>query len=100
MPLAILTNYLPARTDIRRASLDNHGLYACLRAIGVHLKIAHQQISARLMTPAEAELLDAVTPTPCLTVDRIAYDDVGQFVEFGRHIYHAAHYSIQSSLKV
>jgi hypothetical protein len=23
---------------------------------------------------------------------------VGQFVELGRHIYHAAHYSIQSSL--
>ncbi len=36
----------------------------------------------------------------CLTVDRIAYDDVGRFVEFGRHIYHAAHYSIQSSLVV
>jgi DNA-binding GntR family transcriptional regulator len=100
VPLAILTNYLPARMDIKCADLDHQGLYACLRNLGVHLKIAHQQISARLLTPAEAELLDVVTPAPCLTVDRIAYDDVGQFVEFGRHIYHAAHYSIQSSLKV
>ena len=50
------------------------------------------------MTEEEAELLDVETPAACLTVDRLAYDDVGQFVEFGRHIYHAAHYSIQSSV--
>jgi DNA-binding GntR family transcriptional regulator len=52
------------------------------------------------MTDDEAELLDAETPAACLTVDRIAYDDVGRFVEFGRHTYHAAQYSIQSSLVV
>jgi GntR family transcriptional regulator len=52
------------------------------------------------MTDEEAELLDVETPAAGLTVDRIAYDDVGQFVEFGRHLYHAAHYSIQSSLVV
>ena len=48
----------------------------------------------------KAELLDEETPAACLTVDWIAYDDVGQFVEIGRHLYHAAHYSIQSSLVV
>ena len=100
VPLAVLTNYLPARLEISRADLNHHGLYACLRSLGVNLRVAHQQISARLMTPAEAKLLEAEVPAPCLTVDRITYDDVGQFVEFGRHIYHAAHYSIQSCLKV
>ena len=100
VPLAILTNYLPDRFEITEADLEGKGLYACLRSLGVNLKIAHQQISARLMTDEEAELLDEETPAACLTVDRIAYDDVGQFVEFGRHIYHAAHYSIQSSLVV
>ena len=100
MPLAILTNYLPNRFEITQAELESKGLYACLRSLGVNLKIAHQQISARLMTDEEAELLDEETPAACLTVDRIAYDDVGQFVEFGRHMYHAAHYSIQSSLVV
>ena len=100
VPLAILTNYLPNRFEITEADLEGKGLYACLRSLGVNLKIAHQQISARLMTDEEAELLDEETPAACLTVDRIAYDDVGQFVEFGRHIYHAAHYSIQSSLVV
>jgi GntR family transcriptional regulator len=100
VPLAILTNYLPSHFDIKEADLTNKGLYACLRGIGVNLKIGHQRISARLMTDEEAELLDVGTPAAGLTVDRIAYDDVGQFVEFGRHLYHAAHYSIQSSLVV
>ena len=100
MPLAILTNYLPTRFEITEEDMQSKSLYACLRSLGVNLKIAHQQISARLMTDDEAELLDAETPAACLTVDRIAYDDVGQFVEFGRHTYHAAQYSIQSSLVV
>jgi GntR family transcriptional regulator len=100
VPLAVLTNYLPAHVQLDEAELQRRGLYACLRSLGVNLKIAHQRISARLMTEEEAELLDVETPAACLTVDRIAYDDVGRFVEFGRHIYHAAHYSIQSSLVV
>jgi GntR family transcriptional regulator len=98
VPLAILTNYLPIRFEIKESDLQSKGLYACLRARGVNLKIAHQQISARLMTEEEAELLDEETPAACLTVDRLAYDDLGQFVEFGRHTYHAGQYSIQSSL--
>jgi len=100
VPLAILTNYLPTRFELTEEDLRTKSLYACLRSLGVNLKIAHQQISARLMTEEEAELLDEETPAACLTVDRLAYDDVGQFVEFGRHMYHAAHYSIQSSLVV
>jgi DNA-binding GntR family transcriptional regulator len=98
VPLAILTNYLPSRFEITESDVQAKGLYACLRGYGVNLKIAHQQISARLMTEEEAELLDQETPAACLTVDRLAYDDIGQFVEFGRHTYHAAHYSMQSSL--
>jgi GntR family transcriptional regulator len=100
VPLAVLTNYIPARFEITADDLRQRGLYACLNALGVHLKIAHQQISARLMTDEEAELLDDRTPAACLTVDRLAYDDVGRFVEFGRHIYRPAYYSIQSSLQV
>src|SRR5919112_823381 len=70
VPLAILTNYIPARYEITADDLKQRGLYACLNALGVHLKIAHQQISARLMEPDEAELLDEQPPAACLAVDR------------------------------
>ena len=100
VPLAILTNYIPAQYPITEADLRSRGLYACLSALGVHLKIAHQRISARMMSAEEAELLDEDVPAACLAVERLAYDDVGRFVEFGRHIYRPDYYSIQSSLQV
>lgn len=100
MPLAILTNYLPQRYGITAEDLQQRGLYDCLRTLGVNLKIAHQRINARLMTDEEAALLDEQPPAACLTTERIAYDDTGAFVEFGRHVYRSEHYSIQSSLVV
>ncbi|BAK36254.1 GntR family transcriptional regulator [Microlunatus phosphovorus NM-1] len=100
VPLAILTNYLPASFELTREILEQRSLYATLQSLGVNLKIAHQRISARLMTDEEAELLDEDAPCACLTVDRITYDDTGRFVEFGRHVYRAAQYSIQSNLMV
>jgi DNA-binding GntR family transcriptional regulator len=100
VPLAVLTNYLPARIALDPAELEHRGLYACLRRIGVNLKLAHQRVGARLATEAEASLLGEQPPLACLTADRFAYDDFGRLVEFGRHIYHAEHYSIRSSLAV
>ena len=100
LPLAILTNYLPASFHLTREVLEECSLYATLQSHGVNLKIAHQRTSARLMTNDEAALLDEESPCACLTVDRITYDDTGRFVELGRHLYRAAHYSIQSNLMV
>ncbi len=100
VPLAILTNYIPARYQLDETELSARGLYACLGSLGVRLKVAHQRISARIMTDEEATLLGEEQPAACLTVDRLAYDDVGQLVEFGRHVYRATHYSIQGSLEV
>jgi DNA-binding GntR family transcriptional regulator len=100
MPLAILTNYLPRRYGITAEDLRQRGLYDCLRALGVNLKIAQQRINARLLTDEEATLLEEELPAACLTAERVAYDDTGAFVEFGRHVYRSAHYSIQSSLVV
>ena len=100
VPLAILANYIPARYQLNQTELQARGLYACLSSLGVRLKIAHQRISARIMTDEEASLLEEEQPAACLTVDRLAYDDVGQLVEFGRHVYRATHYTIQGSLEV
>jgi DNA-binding GntR family transcriptional regulator len=100
VPLAVLTNYLPPRFRLSEDDLRARGLYECLRTLGVNLKIAHQRINARLMSEEEAALLDEEMPAACLAVDRVAYDDTGQFVEFGRHIYRATQYAIQSSLVI
>ena len=100
VPLAVLTNYLPTRFAVTEADLRERSLYGCLGALGVNLKIAHQRISARMLSDEEAAWLAEEVPAACLTVDRIAYDDTGSFVEFGRHIYRSAHYSIQSNLMV
>lgn len=100
VPLAVLTNYLPPRYDLTADDLEHRGLYAILRALGANLKIAHQRVGARLLTPEEADLLQSEAPAACLTMDRIAYDDTGRFVEYGRHVYRASQYSIRSSLVV
>ena len=99
-PLALLTNYLPARLEVSEADLGTRGLYDCLRALGVNLRIAHQRVGARLLTSEEAELLDEQTPAACLTTVRMAFDDTGRFVEAGRHVYRASDYYIQASLVV
>ena len=64
VPLAILTNYIPARYEITADDLRQRGLYACLNALGVHLKIAHQQISARLMTRRRPSCWTSSRPPP------------------------------------
>jgi len=100
LPLAVLTNFLPARIGLDPADLEQRGLYACLRDLGVNLRLAHQRVSARLATEEEAGLLGQPPPLACLTADRLAYDDSGRLVEYGRHIYNAEYYSIRASLAV
>ncbi|WP_181779867.1 GntR family transcriptional regulator [Pseudonocardia pini] len=98
--LAILTNYLPTWYTVDAAGLERTGLYALLRAQGASFRIAHQTIGARLMTPAEAELLGEPEPAACVTMQRSVYDDTGRFVETGMHVYRASQYTVRTSLVV
>ncbi|QDP95744.1 GntR family transcriptional regulator [Microlunatus elymi] len=98
LPLAILTNHLPARLAVSEADLAGTGLYAALRARGVNLRVAHQTVSARLMTADEGKLLAERRPAACLTALRVVYDDSGRLVEIGQHVYRASHYSLEVSL--
>jgi GntR family transcriptional regulator len=98
LPIAVMTNYIPAaRVDLTVERLAGAGLYQLLRQAGVTLRSAHQVMGARAATPSEAEQLEEPRGAALLTMDRIAYDDHGSGVEFGTHIYAASRYSFELS---
>ncbi|MPZ63688.1 MAG: UTRA domain-containing protein, partial [Propionibacteriales bacterium] len=95
-PLAILRNWLPE--DVLRptdAELESHGLYELMRDVGLHMRIARQQIGARGATTAEARLLGERKNAPLLTMSRTTYDDFGRLVEYAEHVYRAETYSFE-----
>ena len=56
------------------------------------------QLSARLAGGAEARLLAVRRGAPLLTMSRTAFDDAGQPVELGLHIYPAERYSLEMTV--
>jgi GntR family transcriptional regulator len=103
-PIARMTNYLPTTLaglgagELTVAALEATGLYRVLRSAGVHLHAADQTISARKATAEESRLLEEPRAAALLTVQRVAYDDRGRGVEFGRHVYAASRYSFSLSM--
>src|SRR3954465_6511114 len=97
-PLALMTNYLPGRFTPTVEDLSERGLYQYLRSEGVHLRVAHQRIGARLARGGGAPLLEEPPRSAVLTMQRTAFDDVGLPIEFGRHIYRASRYDFETTL--
>lgn len=98
-PLALMRNYLPADVvDLGVADLELQGLYEGLRRTGVLLRVAHQRIGARRADSREARLLGERRGAPLLTMQRVAYDDVGRAVEYGDHVYRPERYSFELTL--
>jgi DNA-binding GntR family transcriptional regulator len=97
-PLALMTNYLPGRFTPTAADLSERGLYQYLRGRGVHLRVAHQRIGARLARAEEARLLGEPPRAALLTMQRTAFDDEGAPIEFGRHVYRASRYDFETTL--
>ena len=98
-PIAKLTNYLPeAVGEFSREELQNHGLYELMRGRGIHLHTASQTVGARNATAAEARMLDERRNAALLTMQRTTYDDQGNAVEYGTHVYAASRYSFEISL--
>lgn len=98
LPLAILTNHLPAEFAPAPDLLETNGFYECLRAKGIHIALARQRIGARSADRAEAKLLDERTNAPLLTMQRVAFDDSGRPVELGRHIYRASRHCFDTTV--
>ena len=95
-PLAVMRNWLPADlVELDAASLERTGLYQLMRAAGIGLHLASQTIGARGASGAEARLLQAHKGEPLLTMRRTTYNENGQPVELGDHIYRASLYSFE-----
>jgi DNA-binding GntR family transcriptional regulator len=97
-PLALLNNHLPAALAPDPERLANEGLYQCLSDQGVHLRVAHQTVGARLATAAEARLLGERPRAALVTMERTAFDDAGTVVEHGTHVYRASRYHVETTL--
>lgn len=99
VPVAVLENYLPAEfDDITTAQLEERGLYQLLRGRGITIRIAKQKIGARRAELDESDLLDIDPDGPVLTMERVAFDDSGRAIEFGRHCYRPDLYSFETTL--
>jgi DNA-binding GntR family transcriptional regulator len=98
-PLAILENYLPNDLgDIDQDTLTTDGLYHMMRSRGFKMATATQRIGARNGTAAECQLLQEPAGSPLLTVDRLAFDDSGRPIEWGRHLYRPTMYAFSITL--
>jgi DNA-binding GntR family transcriptional regulator len=98
-PLALMTNYLPTGLlDLSREALEREGLYQLLRDAGINLRVATQTVGAKVASAAEARELGEPKGAALLTMTRIAYDDRGNAVEYGTHLYRASRYSFELTL--
>jgi DNA-binding GntR family transcriptional regulator len=100
-PLALMHNAVPtAILRLERADLERHGLYELLRAAGYVPRMATQIVGARAANAAEARVLGESRGAPLLTMSRTAWDEKGEAVEYGAHVYRASRYSFELSLTV
>ncbi len=99
LPIARMTNYLPTRlVGFEADDLQSRGLYEILRSNGVHLHSAVQTVGARSALAAEARLLGEPRGAAVLTMQRLSFDDHGDVVEWGDHLYAASRYSFEINL--
>ncbi len=99
LPIARMTNHLPERlAAFAPAALEQGGLYDLLRSSGVHLHSAVQTVGARTASAPEARLLGEPRAAAVLTMQRVTFDDRGDIVEWGDHVYAASRYSFEINL--
>ena len=98
-PIAKLTNYLPERlATFSEEDLGDLGLYDLIRGQGIALHSATQTLGARNATAAESRMLAEPKGAALITAQRVTYDDHGQAVEYGTHIYASSRYTFEVQL--
>lgn len=96
-PLALMRNLVPGAIAPTREELSERGLYANLRR-QIRIARADQVVTAQAATAEAAQYLGEKKGSPVLEVQRTSFDDRGNFVEFGQHIYRGSIYSVRSTL--
>ena len=98
-PLALMRNFVPQSiTDLTAVDFAVTGLYEHFRTQAIHLRVAHQTISARRVETSEARLLGCRKGDPVLTMERTSFDDKGRAVEYGTHLYRPDLYAYETTL--
>jgi len=98
--LAVLRNWLTvaAAGELTTEELASESLYALLRSRGVRPHFAVQSIGAAAATKHDASILGLSSGAPLVTMRRVMQDDTGVPVELGRHVYDAAHYTVEMTV--
>jgi DNA-binding GntR family transcriptional regulator len=97
-PIALIYNYLPTGlVQLNAEMLEHHGLYELLRASGIGLYSATQQMGAKNASTAEARALEETRGTALLTMERVAHDETGCPVVFSRHLFRTSRYAFTAS---
>ena len=98
-PLALMRNFVPESiTDLGQVDFSVTGLYEHFRAEAIHLRVAHQTISARRAETHEAKLLGGRKGDPVLTMERTSFADKGRAIEYGTHLYRPDLYAYETTL--
>jgi GntR family transcriptional regulator len=96
-PLAIERATVP-QAILPSGNLVDDSLYATLRALGCGPVHGAQRIRAGVMSPVEAELLEAEPGAPLLIIERRCYLADGRAVEFTETRYNGALYDFLTDL--
>ena len=92
--LALLHNYIPFHIvdGLSKTDFETNGLYGLFRERGCFPVRATQLVGARLAMRQEAHHLGITEGAPVLTAHRTTFDDKGEVVDLGKHVYDASHY--------
>ncbi|USR79518.1 GntR family transcriptional regulator [Arcanobacterium pinnipediorum] len=98
VPIALLYNWMRADIAPSFADLEQYGLYELIRKSGTTIASTTQSVGAERPTRRQAKLLTIPLRQPVLTINRTAFDDTGDIVEWGIHTYRGDLYRYESTV--
>ncbi|WP_216387129.1 GntR family transcriptional regulator [Arcanobacterium phocae] len=97
-PIAVLYNWIRADLAPSYGDLEQRGLYELLRESGTIIASTTQAVTAEKPSRRHAKLLTIPTRQPVLTINRTAFDDRGDIIEWGIHTYRGDLYTYESTV--